>query len=154
MQAEMRRPTTVATPLSSSTAPAIILPPRSRSPKTSPLCVCHPTLLSSIQSKTSGNICAATNSRSPSSTTTTTSSIKRATHGTSLNKIQSASRQSPHEHGQQSIIRAVGITHRPGLIAGTDWLFLGIRRRLRARSGRGDRPRMSRIWPPSPPFSK
>src|ERR1019366_503940 len=65
---------------------------------------------SSIRSKTSGNICAATNSRSPSSTTTTTSLIKPATHGTSLNKIQSASRQSPHEHGQQSIIRAVGIS--------------------------------------------
>src|SRR6202043_3374184 len=101
----------VATPLSSSTAPAIILLPRSPSPKTSPLCVCHPTLLSSIRSKTSGNICAATNSRSPSSTTTTTSLIKPATHGTSLNTIQSASPQSPHEHGQQSIIRAVGITY-------------------------------------------
>ena len=33
----------VATPLSSSTARAIILLPRSRSPKTSPLSVCHPT---------------------------------------------------------------------------------------------------------------
>jgi hypothetical protein len=31
-------------PFSSSMAPAIILPPRSRSLKTSPLCVCHPTL--------------------------------------------------------------------------------------------------------------
>jgi hypothetical protein len=29
-----------------------------------------------------------------------------------LNKIQTASRQSPHEHGLQSIIRAVGITSR------------------------------------------
>src|ERR1700704_2532795 len=96
-------------------APAITLLPRSRSPKTSPLCVCHPTLLNSIRSKTSGNICAATNSRSPSSTTTTTSSIKPATHGTSLNKIQSASRQSPHEHGKQSIIRAVGIRSAPAL---------------------------------------
>src|SRR5258705_263799 len=100
----------VATPLSSSTAPAIILLPRSRSPKTSPLCVCHPTLLSSIRSKTSGNICAATNSPSPSSTTTTTSLIKPATHGTSLNKIQIASRQSQLGHGQQSITRAVGIS--------------------------------------------
>ena len=60
----------------SSMAPAIILLPRSRSPKTSPLSVCHPTLPNSIRSKTSGNICAATNSPSPSSTTTTTSSIK------------------------------------------------------------------------------
>src|SRR5258706_15175131 len=51
-----------------------------------------------------------TNSRSPSSTTTTTLLIKPATHGISLNKIQTASRQSPPEHGQQSIIRAVGIS--------------------------------------------
>jgi hypothetical protein len=86
-----------------------ILLPRSRSPKTSPLCVCYPMLLNSIRSKTSGNICAATNSPSPSSTTTTTSLIKPATHGTSLNKIQCASRQSPPEHGRLSIIRAVGI---------------------------------------------
>jgi hypothetical protein len=63
----------------------------------------------SIRSKTSRNICAATNSRSPSSLTTTTSLIKLATHGTSLNKFQRASRQSPREHGQQSINRAVGI---------------------------------------------
>jgi hypothetical protein len=35
----------VATLLSSSMAPAITLLPRSRSPKTSPLCVCRPTLL-------------------------------------------------------------------------------------------------------------
>ncbi|WP_422272410.1 transposase [Bradyrhizobium sp.] len=54
----------------------------------------------------------ATNSRSPSSTTTTTSLIKPATHGTSLSKIQSASRQSPPEHGQQSIFRAVGDAQR------------------------------------------
>src|SRR5258708_38807298 len=56
-------------------------------------------------------MCGATNSGSPSSTITTTSLIKPATPGTSSNKIQSASRQSPHEHGQQSIIRAAGITH-------------------------------------------
>jgi hypothetical protein len=68
--------------------------------------------------KTSGNICAATNSRSPSSTTTTTSLIKPATHGTSLNKIQTASRQSPPEHGQQSIIRAVGMRHGVLLVFG------------------------------------
>ena len=55
------------------------------------------------------NICAATNSPSPSSTTTTTSLIKPATHGTSLNKIQCASPQSPPEHGRLSMIRAVGI---------------------------------------------
>jgi len=36
--------------------------------------------------------------------------IKPAAHGTSSNKIQSASRQSPPELGQQSIFRAVGIT--------------------------------------------
>jgi hypothetical protein len=35
---------------------------------------------------------------------------KPATHGTSLRKIQRASRQSPPEHGQQSAITAVGIT--------------------------------------------
>src|SRR5260370_35948298 len=90
-------------------APAIILLQRSRSPKTSPLSVCHPTLLSSIRSKTSGNICAATNSPSPASTTTTTSLIKPAAHGTSLSKIQTALPRSPPEHGQQSITRAVGI---------------------------------------------
>src|SRR5437899_2263212 len=66
-------------------------------------------LLNSTRSKTSGNICAATNSRSPSSTTTTTSLIKPATHGTSLNEIQCASRQSPPERGRLSMIRAVGI---------------------------------------------
>src|SRR5258706_13137885 len=49
------------------------------------------------------------NKPSPSSTTTTTSLIKPATHGTSLNKIQIASRQSQLGHGQQSITRAVGI---------------------------------------------
>src|ERR1019366_5294536 len=76
-----------------------------------PLSVCHPTLPNSIRSKTSGNICAATNSPSPSSTTTTTSSIKPAAHGTSLSKIQTALPRSPPEHGQQSIIRAVGISH-------------------------------------------
>ena len=36
------------------------------------------------------NICAATNSRSPSSTTTTTSLIKPAAHGTSSNKIHAS----------------------------------------------------------------
>jgi transposase len=49
--------------------------------------------------------CAATNSRSPSSTTTTISLMKLATHGTCLNKIQTASPQSPPEHGQQSMTR-------------------------------------------------
>src|SRR5437899_10611399 len=74
-------------------------------------------LLNSTRSKTSGNICAATNSRSPSSTTTTTSLIKPATHGTSLSKIQCASRQSPPERGRLSMIRAVGITGKE-----IDWL--------------------------------
>src|SRR6476620_11764046 len=97
------------TPLSSSMAPATILLPRLRSPKTSLWCACHPMLPNSTRSKTSGNICAATNSPSPSSTTTTTSLIKPATHGTSLNKIQCASPQSPPEHGRLSMIRAVGI---------------------------------------------
>ena len=67
------------------------------------------TYADSTRSKTSGNICAATNSPSPSSTTTTTSLIKPATHGTSLDKIQCASPQSPPEHGRLSMIRAVGI---------------------------------------------
>src|SRR5438445_303619 len=71
-------------------------------------------LLNSTRSKTSGNICAATNSRSPSSTTTTTSLIKPATHGTSLNEIQCASRQSPPERGRLSMIRAVGISRLGG----------------------------------------
>src|SRR6476620_10980872 len=97
------------TPLSSSMAPATILLPRLRSPKTSLWCACHPMLPNSTRSKTSGNICAATNSPSPSSTTTTTSLIKPATHGTSLNKIQCASPQSPPEHGRLSMIRAVGM---------------------------------------------
>src|SRR6476620_5820838 len=97
------------TPPSSSMAPATILLPRLRSPKTSLWCACHPMLPNSTRSKTSGNISAATNSPSPSSTTTTTSLIKPATHGTSLNKIQCASPQSPPEHGRLSMIRAVGI---------------------------------------------
>ena len=37
--------------------------------------------------------------------------IKPATHGTSLKKIQLASRQSQPEHGQQSVSRAVGIRY-------------------------------------------
>jgi hypothetical protein len=37
--------------------------------------------------------------------------IKPAAHGTSLNKIQCASHQSPPEHGQRSIIRAIGIIY-------------------------------------------
>jgi transposase len=48
---------------------------------------------------------------SPSSTTMTTSLIKPATLGTSSNKIQTASRQSPPEPGRLSMIRAVGISH-------------------------------------------
>ena len=82
-------------------------------PENVPLVRLPPTLPNSIRSKTSGNICAATNSPSPSSTTTTTSLIKPATHGTSLNKIQCASPQSPPEHGRLSMIRAVGITPVP-----------------------------------------
>ncbi len=44
----------LAMPFSSSMAPAIIVLPRSRFPKTSPSCVCHPRHLNSTRSKTLG----------------------------------------------------------------------------------------------------
>src|SRR5260221_9594911 len=57
----------------------------------------------------SGNICAASNSRSPSSTATTISSTKPVTRGHSSPAIQTASHPSQPDHGQQSLPRAVGI---------------------------------------------
>jgi hypothetical protein len=50
-----------------------------------------------------------TAAETPSSTTTTISSIEPATHGTTSNKIQCESPQSPPVLGQQSISRVVGI---------------------------------------------
>ncbi len=68
---------------------------RSRSPKTLPSCVCPYYLCSS---KTSGNICAATNSPSPPSTATTNIHDKNLRRRELLlSKNQRASQQSPSE---------------------------------------------------------
>src|SRR5450631_2278951 len=58
----------------------------------------------------SGNICAATNSRSQSSKATTTSSTRLATPGHSLPTTKTASDPSQRDHGRRSFLRAVGMT--------------------------------------------
>src|ERR1022692_2459413 len=57
----------------------------------------------------SGNICAATNSRSQYSKATTTSSTRLATPGHSLPTTKTASDPSQCDHGRRSFLRAVGI---------------------------------------------
>jgi hypothetical protein len=61
--------------------------------------------------------------------------VDKATHGTSLNKIQTASRQSPPEHGQQSIIRAVGIRARARPISPIALSFSSFHRTFRSIHG-------------------
>src|SRR5450759_914471 len=100
-----------ATPLWSSTVRAITSPRISPSPTTSPSSPCRPTRPNSTQSKTSGNICAATSSRLPYSTVTTTSSTRHATPGHSSPTTKPASRPSQPDHGQRSFFKAVGISH-------------------------------------------
>src|SRR5659263_626872 len=62
----------------------------------------------------SGNICAATNSRSQSSKATTISSTRLATPGHSSPTIITASHPSQQDLGHRSFLRAVGISYHAG----------------------------------------
>jgi hypothetical protein len=78
-------------------------------PTTSPSFSCRPMRPNLNPMEMSGNICAATNSPSPYSKTTTTSSIEAARHGASSPMTANVLHPSPHDHGQQSISEAAGI---------------------------------------------
>jgi hypothetical protein len=73
--------------------------------RTSPSSDCRHVRPNSTRSKTSGSICAATNSRSQSSTATTISSTKLAPPGHSSPTTQIASHPLPHAHGQGSMVK-------------------------------------------------
>jgi hypothetical protein len=98
-----------ATPPSSSMAPVTTSPKIPPSRTTSRSSLCRPTRQNSTRSKTSGNICVATNSRSPSSTVTTTFSTSPATPGHSSQTTTTASPTSQPDLWLSSIVRAVGI---------------------------------------------
>jgi hypothetical protein len=85
-------------------------PPKiSSCPRTSRSSGCRHALPNSTRWKTSGSTCAAIDSRSQSSVTMTISSTKPAPPGYSSPAILIASLPSRPDHGQRSMLRAVGM---------------------------------------------